>query len=158
MKNRPLASVLIALIIGSLPLLAQAKPNFTGKWIMNIDKSSYGAMPTPESLTWVIEHNDPKIKIVTTQVRTMGESSTERTCTIDGSQCTEKIRMGEVKSSTAKWDGETLLMESSADISGMDRKSVEKVTLSTDGKTLTVTTASTTVMGTMEFESVLDKK
>ena len=42
---------------------AQAKPNFTGTWKVNVAKSDFGAMPAPDSRTDKITHEDTDLKV-----------------------------------------------------------------------------------------------
>ena len=48
-------------------MIAQSKPNFSGTWKLNLAKSDFGPLPAPDSRTDVIDHNDPTMKINTSQ-------------------------------------------------------------------------------------------
>ena len=53
--------------------LAIAKPNFTGDWKLDADKSNFGPMPPPTSMSLDIDHTDPNLKIVTKQSGAQGD-------------------------------------------------------------------------------------
>ncbi len=61
-----LATLAIALQ-GQQPQQAQSKPNLTGKWVFNAQKSSL-KMPAPASMTLQIEQKDPQVRFARTQV------------------------------------------------------------------------------------------
>ncbi len=49
------------------PSAGGAKPNYSGTWKLNAAKSDFGPIPGPDSRTDVIEHNDPALKVSTSQ-------------------------------------------------------------------------------------------
>ena len=157
MTQKHLFLAFVVLLLCSVAVFGQAKPNFTGEWTINAQKSSFGDFPAPDSYTAKIEHNEPNIKVVTTQVGQMGEMTTERDCATDTGACTVKAQFGDIKS-TAKWDGPTLVTDSTMDFNGMAMKGQEKMSLSDDGKTLTLDNTFSSDMGQMQFKIVLDKK
>src|ERR1700757_3358183 len=65
--------LLLPVTLAALTLVLQAqqapqsKPNLTGKWIFNAQKSSL-KMPAPASMTLQIEHSDPQIRFARVQV------------------------------------------------------------------------------------------
>ena len=128
-----------------------------GEWTINTQKSSFGEFPLPDSYVSKIEHNEPNIKVVTTQVGQMGEMTTERSCATDTGACTVTSQFGEVKS-TAKWDGASLVTDSTMNFNEMAMKAHEVMSLSEDGKTLTLDNSFSSDMGEMQFKIVLDKK
>jgi hypothetical protein len=47
--------------------LAQGKrPDFSGSWVLDKEKSDFRGTPAPKNMTEVIEHHEPKIVITTT--------------------------------------------------------------------------------------------
>ena len=72
-------------VISTSPAPAQdAKPNFAGTWSLDVAKSDFGPMPAPESIVHVIEHNEPNIKITTTQKNVVAADGKTRTVTTVG--------------------------------------------------------------------------
>ncbi len=53
--SRWIAALLACLLLSTLGA-AQEHPNFSGNWKLNPDKSSFGAIPPPDSLTYKIQH------------------------------------------------------------------------------------------------------
>ena len=108
-KHHPaVCSLLLALFVLAPARAASAQdlPNFTGKWSLDVAKSDFGPMPPPESMTYVIDHKEPALKIVTTQKGQQGEMTNERNVTTDGKDNVNKMRMptGETDvKSTTKW-------------------------------------------------------
>ena len=148
-------------VVGAMFLLfaaaAQAKPNFSGDWKMVPSKSDFGQMPAPSSIVQKISHNEPELKVTSTQVSENGESTNNLTYTTDGKECANKSRRGETKS-TLKWDGDTLVIESKADFQGTAVTIAAKWTLSEDGKTLTVNTHFSSPMGDGDVKTVFEKQ
>src|SRR5271170_6669855 len=65
-----------ALLVGSAGH-AQAAPNFSGDWKMNIAKSDFGGIPAPELLTRVIRQNGINLEYSTRQKGASGDVTTE---------------------------------------------------------------------------------
>jgi hypothetical protein len=150
-----------------LPVVAAARaqdatPNFTGKWSIDIAKSDFGPMPPPESVTHVIDHKEPNIKIVTTQKGPQGESTNERLLTTDGKENVNRVRMGgpepmDVKSTT-KWAGKTLGTAFTIDIQGNAFDVSDSWKLSDDGKVLTIVREFKSSQGEFAATTVFNKQ
>jgi hypothetical protein len=153
------AIVSAALIATSLFLAAsqaQAAPNFSGEWKMNSVKSDFGQVPMPDLLTRTIKHSDPVLEISTHQKGSQGERTTQLKYTTDGKECINKLPSGDAKG-TAKWQGSSLVVESSLEVQGGTSKQRETWTLSDGGKVLTIQNH---VSGQREFDVkyVFDKQ
>ncbi len=136
---------------------AQAAPNLSGTWKLNAAKSDYGPIPPPDKMDRKITHEDPSLKMTTTQTGQQGEITTELAYTTDGKPSTNKTPRGEV-TGTAKWDGDVLVIDSKRKIQDMDISSNERWSVSEDGKTLTITTKLNTPQGDFEVKQVLEKQ
>ncbi len=85
--------VLSAIIFPMHIALAQgAKPNFSGSWFLDKEKSDFGGMPAPESLSEVIEHHEPKIVITTTTKQSGSEDQRVVRFTTDGQMSSQGTR------------------------------------------------------------------
>jgi hypothetical protein len=66
--TRSVWSATVIAILGAAfcagPLYSQAKPNFTGNWKLNLEKSNFGEGGGPESLTVAIEHKNDVFKYI----------------------------------------------------------------------------------------------
>jgi hypothetical protein len=150
MPNRVIKSVIL-LFATCLFLVAskvQAAPNFTGEWKMNSAKSDFGGIPAPDLLIRAIKHNDPALEISTHSKGAQGESTTLLKYTTDGKECINKLPSGDAKG-TAKWQGDSLVVESSREFQGGTSKQKETWTLSDGGKVLTILNH---VSGQREFD------
>ena len=137
---------------------AQAAPNFSGEWKMNIAKSDFGSVPAPEVLTRNIKHSDPQLGIATHQKGARGEVNTELKYTTDGKVCTNQVQGGEAKG-TAVWQGDHLVIDSERDFQGTPIKLKETWVLSDGGKTLTITShVSVPNQGEFDIRYVFDKQ
>jgi hypothetical protein len=136
---------------------AQAKPNFTGDWKLNVSKSEFGPLPAPNSRTDKIKHDDPALKITTTQSGQNGDVTFDLSYTTDGKESTNEIRGNPMKS-TSKWDGDTLLIETKASFGGNDITLADKWTVSADGKVLTINRHIVSPMGELDQKTVLEKQ
>lgn len=136
---------------------AQAKPNFTGTWKMNVGKSEFGSMPAPDSRTDKIGHEDPSLKDNVTQSGQQGDMTSDLTYSTDGKQTTNTIRGNEFKS-TAKWDGDELVIENKGAFNGQDVTLSDRWSLSADGKTITIMRHAVSPMGEMDQKLLLEKQ
>lgn len=128
------ALIVTAALAGSAQ---DAKPDFSGKWVLDTAKSDFGMLPPASAQTHVIEHKDPKLKVNTTTKGPQGETSSERNYTTDGKENTNTQGPQEIKSTT-KWDGKRLVTESKREIQGNIIEIKDTWELSEDGKGLTI--------------------
>lgn len=137
-------------------VLAADKPNFSGTWTAQMDKSDFGMMPPPQSMSRKIEHAEPEMKITTTQKGERGENTSESKFTTDGKEATVKMRNREAKLK-AKWDGEKLIVESKSEFNGAELTQKETWSLSENGKMLTISNDINSPMGATTVKLVFAK-
>src|SRR5579872_5393943 len=142
----------------ALPLLAAdaAKPDFSGDWKMNAEKSSFGQLPRPLAYERHIEHKDPVIRMVARQSTQMGDQTVVTTMRTDGVESVNGTRTGDVKT-VGRWDGRELELTTTKPIDGGDAVTVERWSLSADGKTLVSTTHVKTPRGIFDVKMVMEK-
>jgi hypothetical protein len=155
--NTARRAVVTGVIVLLCATIAQAKPNFSGRWKMNASRSDFGPITTPSSLVQQVTHEDPALKVVTTQVGEMGEFTVDSSYTTDGKECVNKFRDIE-RRSTVNWDGDSLVIESKMDIGGNAVTIGEKWSLSDDGKTLTINRHLKGPEGETDLRTVLEKQ
>jgi hypothetical protein len=139
--------VAVALVALSLvAVAAAAKPDFSGKWVMDKAKSE-GVPPTMEQTMTVTQTGD-KIELETKIVAPQGERVIKDSYTVDGKE-TEftpqgpQGAMGKGKR-TSKWsaDGAALEVSETATLDGPNGSdevsATRKWSLAADGKTLTI--------------------
>ena len=182
-------SVMSALLI-ALAVHAAA-PNFAGTWTLDKSKSQglNSRMQNAESVSWVIAQTDKDITIeekITAGVppagapaggpppsgvgpgtgggggRGMGGFGGPRTFSLDGTETSADMGRGKVaRKATVSSDGKTLELTSKATFQGQDGEvtstTTEKLQLSADGKTLTVTRHSESPRGPQDSTLVFNK-
>ncbi len=127
-----IATLLLAAAVAAPALAAQAKPDFSGTWVMVPDKSDLAGMPSPGDRTDVIDHHEPKLTIK----RTIGDATMNLVYAVDGQPWKNTVPQGEV-TSTLKWDGAVLVMQSAIAVQGNEISLEDRYSLAADGKTLT---------------------
>ena len=118
----------------------EKRPNFTGTWKMNPEKSDYGRLPKPTKFDRKIVHADPSVNLTSTFGTPQGEVVTEFKYSTDGKESSNSVRGTEVKS-IGKWEGPTLVINSKRGAAnGVEITTAERWTLSEDGKSMMVHT------------------
>ena len=115
---------------------AQAVPNFSGTWALQVDKSDFGMMGGPTSRTDVIDHQEPKLTIKRTITGPNGEITSNLVYAVDGKPYKNTVANAET-TSTLSWDGQTLVMVTLYPSPQGEATITDRYTLSADGKTLT---------------------
>lgn len=153
---KKLMSTLFVIAAAAGMALAADKPDFSGSWKMDADKSTFGPMPPPTSMTRKIDHKDPAISVEEARSGAQDITMTMKYST-DGTETTNSLMGNDVKSK-AVWEGKTLVITSAANFGGSDVKLVDKWTLAEDGKTLTDVQAISAPQGDFELTWVLVKQ
>jgi hypothetical protein len=136
---------------------ASTKPNFSGEWKMNPAKSSFAPLPQPDKLVRKISQHDSNLRITTTQFGQQHEIVTELAYITDGRECKNVIE-GQEFTGTARWDGDTLVIESKRVVQGLEIIQRESWTLSADGQTLTIVNHVQTPQAAFDVTIVLEKQ
>lgn len=173
------AGLTAAFLLVVVAASAQTKPNFGGTWALDktksqgLDQRMQGA-----DLSWVITQDDAKLSVETKMAggqppaggagggtgggggmgRGMGGP---RTYTLDGKETTSEM-MGGTSTTKATWEGSTLSLTSvrAGNRDGQEFKftTTDKLSLSADGKTLTVNRHSESPRGPMDSTMVFNKQ
>src|SRR5262245_45028127 len=86
-----------------------AKPDFTGTWKLNVDKSSL-QIPIPESTLFLIKHKEPQFHLERTHVIDGISDAFTIDITTDGTTVVSSHRGIEIVARLL-WDGENLLFD-----------------------------------------------
>jgi hypothetical protein len=156
MTRRVVAALFVGLLLCSPAVLAADKPDFSGNWKLNVEKSDFGPMPKPEKADYTIVHKDPEMNVKSVAVGSMGEMTNEVKILTDGTEFTNTIRGQEVKG-TAKWEGKTLVVTQKLEIQGTAITFIQKWTLSDDGKSIVQEVNISTPQGEVAQKAILDK-
>jgi hypothetical protein len=161
MRRTTLALALFSL--ASAPLVAQAKPDFSGTWKLNPDKSDMGqgAQNRPgggAAMQLFITQMADKLVIE----QKMGERSRMVTYLLNGQESSNAGMRGTEVKTKSHWEGNTLITEGDNTMStpggDMQVKTREERSLSADGKTLTVVTTMSSDRGTRNRKLVYEKQ
>ncbi len=137
-------------MVAVLPLLAA--PNFSGSWMLNVVKSQYGQFPAPEVMIRTVQMQGTQLTMSTYQKGAQGEVTSELKYTTDG-----KPSVNGASTGSATWHGDTLVIESSREAQGARLTQRDSWSLSSDGKTLTVTTKVKLPNGEFDVKQVFEK-
>lgn len=146
----------IWLALGSVAGMAADKPNFSGNWKLNAEKSDFGPMPKPAKIDYVLTHKDPELKVKSTAVTQAGEVINEVKILTDGTEFTNELHGQQIKG-TAKWEGQILVVTQKATMQGTEIVVVTRWTLAEDGKSLTQEVSISTPQGELKQTAVLDR-
>ena len=150
------AGLAFAAAMVATPAMAAGKPDFSGDWKLNVEKSDFGPMPPPTSQTQKIDHKEPVLKITTAQSGMDGDTTVDATYKTDGSESKNSVRGMEAKS-VAKWDGDALLIDTKLDFQGTEITLKMSMKMAEDGKTISAKTKIMTPQGDFDLTSVLEK-
>lgn len=145
-----LSLLLLTAAIGSVSKAAD-KPDFSGDWKVNFEKSDFGALPPPESLTRKVAHAEPSLAIEDTQ----NGQKTTRKYTTDGKEIVFDSQGTDVKSA-AVWEGNAIVVKSKVEAVGVQFK--DTMTLSADGKIMTSAVRITSPQGDIDITVVFNKQ
>jgi hypothetical protein len=148
----------ITLVAAPAAARAQQAPNLSGTWELDVAQSDFGMMPGPTKATLVVEHREPALKIVSTQVTPRGERTATNSYTTDGKESKNTGAMGNAVVSTLKWDGAVLTNASKTQMQGTEVSIAERWTVGPDGKTLTIARTVQAPMGEMQMKVVYVKQ
>jgi hypothetical protein len=134
-----------------------AAPDLSGNWKLSASKSDFGQFPGPSGMTQKITHSEPSLKVEGKMSSDMGDMEYTANYTTDGKESTNQAFGGEIKS-TAKWDGETLLMETKGSFGDTPFTMKDKLNLSEGGKVLTILRHFSSSMGEADQKLVFEKQ
>ena len=134
-----------------------AKANLTGTWKLNVAKSDFGVLPGPDKETFIVEHNDPVIKITVNAEGPQGKQDYVIESSTDGKEHVNKIGGNDIKS-TAAWEGGNLVSTAKTTFQDQDVTIKNTYVLSEDGKILTVNSHLASAMGETDQKMIFEKQ
>lgn len=135
MTKRISALIISAITVCLLATLAVAQTkqsSLTGTWKMNADKSKF-EQGGPSGITIKFDHKDNSLAETMMLVTDGGERTVDLKYITDGKEATQDL-MGQPTQTAVKWETDGWLIEWKAE----GRSFVRKLTLSADGKTITM--------------------
>jgi hypothetical protein len=149
--------VMSTLLVIAAAAYAADKPDFSGTWKMDPDKSVFGPTPPPTSMTLIVDHRDPDISVNQSSTGPEGDQNISSKYSTDGKETVNNFMGTDIKSK-AHWDGKVLMIDSSLDAGGTPVKVTSKWSLSDDGKTFTDVVSISSAQGDLEITYVLNKQ
>jgi hypothetical protein len=158
-KQEAGAATAVAGMKAAAPVVAAngAKPNYSGTWKLNVAKSDFGPIPGPDTRTDVIEHNDPTLKVSTSQDGAQGKQEYTLNMTTDGKEAINKPGGLEVKS-IGGWEANNLVINVKLKFQDNDVEAKTTWLLSEDGKIMTQNQHLTTAMGELDQKMIFEKQ
>jgi hypothetical protein len=158
MKRVLVAALAMAIAAGAAAAdkpKASDKPNFSGEWKMNPATSNFGQFPPPNSFVRKIEHTDPALSIVEDQSAGGAQSTTTRKITTDGKPAALELN-GYAAMCSAVWEGKDIVATTNMESVGL--KFTDRMSLSSDGKTLTSKVQISSTQGDGDVTIVFDRQ
>ena len=109
------------------------KPDFSGTWVFQPDRSSL-EIPPPESSIFAIEHREPQWRLERTHVFDGLEDTVVIELVTDGEPTVRDVRGLEVHS-RLYWEGEVLVFDSTYTRDGAEATNVVRYRLADEGRT-----------------------
>ena len=163
MKNRMVVGMVLAAVamVGVGRAVAQAKPDFSGTWKLNLQKSDLGQY-APDSETYTVTQTAEAIKVA---IASAGQFALNYTFSakLDGTETPIAADAFpadspfKVLTSKAEWKDKALVITQTTSFQDAKGTLVSTYTLSDDGKTLTKVTHVVFDQGNFDSKSVYDK-
>ena len=133
---------------------AQQKPDFSGDWALNAEKSDFGPIPPPQCVGLTIAHRDPEFVIEETGAKGAMCGGLKLTYTIGGPAITYTTPAGVRNRARATWEDAAVVTQRAGD----DGISVRVAsTLSADGRTLVRELHGEAAQGSADWTWVYDR-
>jgi len=156
--------MVLSVMVLLIAVVWAATPDFSGKWVMNKEKSEFRLGPdgpVPD-ITMTVEQTADSIKVSQTFAGENGEFSQEFNLKTNGVSQEIQGFANQPAKASAKWEGAALVVDISQDFQGGDASGTftvhEQWGLSADGKTLTIVGKFTGPMGEMNSKRVMEKQ
>ncbi len=131
------ALIVLFIAMSSLASAMDPRPDFSGTWSMDLQKSDLAGEPAPSSKTQRVEQEGNALTVVIDEISTQGPVHGEAHYTLDGKEAVNTV-FGNALSSTVTWEGQTMVMRTSGDFGGAAILLVDRWSLSPDRNTLTI--------------------
>jgi hypothetical protein len=149
-------SLFLAATFAAVSLFGQSKPDLSGTWKLNLQKSDFGPLPPPESRIDVIVQTASRIEDKVTQKAANGPRDMTMVYSTDGSETTNKFLGQDVKS-TGKWEGDGFTIQSKLTYQEQEVTIDAKWTAGADGKSLTEQVHFTSPQGEADQTLMFDR-
>jgi hypothetical protein len=132
------SSLLAVVLLAGSGCSQVARPDFSGRWELDVSQSDFGPVPGPSQSTQVIEHQDPVLRLTADSVGFMGEDHAEFEFQTDGSDAIQTVE-GRARKTQSYWEDAVLITEWEVENPGQPRfEMIDRRSLSEDGQTMVV--------------------
>ena len=149
----------VFVIAGLAYVAAQAKPDFSGEWVLNRQAST---LPPPvsnvESGVVRIEHREPSFSFRRTYVIAGTPREGSFTIRTDGSESSETRSQGVATVSTLRWDGAALVLAMRIKGTGYEATNDVRYELLEGGRRLRATEQGRSPMGSHDAVWIYDRR
>lgn len=137
----------------TLTVAGQTKPEITGTWKMNAEKSKF-ERGGPQGITIKLAQQGATLSETMTLTTPDGDRAINLTYSLDGREGQQQLDGRPIKT-TARWEAETLIVEFKNE-EGFSF--LRKISLSSDGKTMTIAVKQTTANRVTQDTLVLERQ
>ncbi len=147
-----LISALTVCLLAAFTAAQTKQSNLTGIWKMNADKSQF-ERGGPSGITLKFDHKDNSLAETMMLVTDGGDRTVDLKYTTDGKESSQDL-MGSVAQTAVKWETDGWLIEWKAE----GRSFIRKLTLSADGKSITMVVKQASPDGETVTDTVILEK
>jgi hypothetical protein len=120
--------------LAATPFAAAAdRPDFSGTWNINAEKSDWGGQPGPSTLTLVIRVQNPEFFVT----QTSDNGTLEFKFNSEGKPTVNELESFTM-TSTHRWEGNVMLGDAKIEGNGWLQNFKDRFSISEDGKTMTI--------------------
>ena len=135
------SSLLVFVCLATVTAFAAKRPDFTGSWEFNADKSKNIGMMVQVKMTQTIQQSDASLDVLSHTTFQGSDQDMKNHYDLTGKPTTNDSPMAGPSETISKWDGEKLVTSwtSQSAVAGGDKVvRTETRSLSTEGSTMTV--------------------
>jgi hypothetical protein len=145
--------LMLSFLSSTFLVAAQSKPNLSGTWKMNAEKSKF-ERGGPKAISIKFDQQESTLRESLTLTNERGEQTHSFTYSLDGKESPQQLEGREIKA-TAKWEGATLVIEFKND-DGFNFS--RKISVSGDGKIMTIDVKQTNAGGSANDTVILERQ
>ena len=127
--------MLVAVLVAHVASAAPPKPNFTGTWKVNFQKSVL-EIPAPDSTLFVVEHSEPNFHLTRTHVAKGKSDTFSIHLTTDGKEVVRK-EGDRTDYSLAYWEGNVLVFATRIVMGDKEATNLVRYAMAGDGQSFT---------------------
>lgn len=141
----------------TVALTAQAAPDFSGTWVLDLTKSD---LDTTNAAAKKVQMNKVTLILKQTATQLSIERSTGDTAVynLDGSESINNLPNGSQATTKMQWDGETLVAKTTSNIGGQDVAMTDVRSLDGSGQVMTLQVSRETPRGVVNQTLVYNKQ